>query len=58
MRPPVPDGGESLLSPLGELAAIVGDVEAEREVLKSQDAAKRVDEVENTSKARPKEVRF
>ena len=58
VRPPVPDGGESLLSPLGELAAIVGDVEAEREVLKGQDAAERVDQVENTSKARPKEVRF
>lgn len=27
-NPPVADGGESLLSPLGELAAIVGDVEA------------------------------
>ena len=29
VQQPVPDGGESLLSPLGELAAIVGDVEGD-----------------------------
>ena len=42
VQPPVPDGGESLLSPLGELAAIVGDVEADQEDFKASEVAERV----------------